>query len=283
MQKPISKAPLSGAATLLLILILCVSVFSQTITFSGRVVHVADGDTVTVLTKSNTEFQVRCQGISAPKGQQDFAAESRQRLMDLLLDQPVEVRYRERVDDGALAGTILLDARNICLEQVRAGMAWYDDDQGEQSRSIRQLYAHAETSARNQHAGLWNPTSAASSTEVSNGTTGTNSSDRTVDVRGYFRKDGTYVAAHQRTAPDNSFSNNLTSQAGTRRSRWGTALKWVGFGATLGALLYLNARYPTVDANYGTPTAICNNGTYSYSRNRRGTCSHNGGVRTWLR
>lgn len=29
-------------------------------------------------------------------------------------------------------------------------------------------------------------------------------------------------------------------------------------------------------------TAICNDGTYSFSRNRRGTCSHHGGVRKWL-
>jgi len=30
-------------------------------------------------------------------------------------------------------------------------------------------------------------------------------------------------------------------------------------------------------------TAQCNDGTYSFSQSRRGTCSHHGGVRTWLR
>lgn len=29
-------------------------------------------------------------------------------------------------------------------------------------------------------------------------------------------------------------------------------------------------------------TATCNDGTYSFSRSRRGTCSHHGGVRVWL-
>jgi uncharacterized protein YgiM (DUF1202 family) len=29
-------------------------------------------------------------------------------------------------------------------------------------------------------------------------------------------------------------------------------------------------------------TAICRDGTYSFSRNRRGTCSHHGGVARWL-
>lgn len=28
-------------------------------------------------------------------------------------------------------------------------------------------------------------------------------------------------------------------------------------------------------------TALCNDGTYSYSQSRRGTCSHHGGVRVW--
>ncbi|MDR1846911.1 MAG: DUF3761 domain-containing protein, partial [Bacteroidales bacterium] len=30
-------------------------------------------------------------------------------------------------------------------------------------------------------------------------------------------------------------------------------------------------------------TARCRDGTYSFSRNRRGTCSHHGGVAQWLR
>jgi hypothetical protein len=30
------------------------------------------------------------------------------------------------------------------------------------------------------------------------------------------------------------------------------------------------------------PSAICRDGTYSYSSNRRGTCSHHGGVARWL-
>jgi hypothetical protein len=30
-------------------------------------------------------------------------------------------------------------------------------------------------------------------------------------------------------------------------------------------------------------TAECRDGTYSYSAHRRGTCSHHGGVKRWLR
>jgi len=38
-------------------------------------------------------------------------------------------------------------------------------------------------------------------------------------------------------------------------------------------------------SQFGNPgaTAICADGTYSFSQNRRGTCSYHGGVRSWLR
>ncbi len=38
--------------------------------------------------------------------------------------------------------------------------------------------------------------------------------------------------------------------------------------------------YPSVPAG---ASAICRNGTYSFSQNRRGTCSHHGGVAQWLK
>ncbi len=34
--------------------------------------------------------------------------------------------------------------------------------------------------------------------------------------------------------------------------------------------------------NTGDATAICADGTYSYSQSRRGTCSHHGGISSWL-
>ena len=39
-------------------------------------------------------------------------------------------------------------------------------------------------------------------------------------------------------------------------------------------------RSPTI-GNSGGPSAICRDGTYSYSQNRSGTCSHHGGVAVW--
>lgn len=49
---------------------------------------------------------------------------------------------------------------------------------------------------------------------------------------------------------------------------------------------YINSRGVEVcrpsSTNTGGATAICRDGTYSYSQSRRGTCSHHGGVMRWL-
>jgi hypothetical protein len=37
------------------------------------------------------------------------------------------------------------------------------------------------------------------------------------------------------------------------------------------------------NSGYGSASAVCNDGTLSYSQHRSGTCSHHGGVRQWLK
>ena len=52
---------------------------------------------------------------------------------------------------------------------------------------------------------------------------------------------------------------------------------------------YYNSKGKRVQSptHYDSPpqgaTAQCNDGSYSFSQSRRGTCSHHGGVRRWLR
>jgi hypothetical protein len=37
------------------------------------------------------------------------------------------------------------------------------------------------------------------------------------------------------------------------------------------------------DGQFGSPTAKCVDGSYSYSRNHQGTCSYHGGVALWYK
>ncbi len=282
-------------AVLLFTLSICASVFAQSMAFQGRVVEVIDGTTVTVLTRSNTEFRVRCRSTNAPYSSEAFALQSKQRLADLVLGQAVIVEYNPR-PDGSIVGLILLNQRDVCLDQVKAGLATYDKERAsEQSTYDRRVFAEAEAMARYKRRGIWERDSSTNGVRsdglntASDSAGSTASSSSIVNVRGYFRKDGTYVAPHHRTAPDDNFNNNwstqgnvnpFTGEVGTKKpSRWKTALKWVAVGATIGALIYLDARYSTIPVG---ATALCIDGTYSFSQNRRGTCSWHGGVRRWL-
>jgi endonuclease YncB( thermonuclease family) len=68
----------------------------------------------------------------------------------------VTVEYDKFDRYGRVVGKVLLSDQDMCLEQVKAGLAWhYKKYQGEQSVSDRVKYADAEREARRLKLGLW--------------------------------------------------------------------------------------------------------------------------------
>ena len=125
-------------------------------TFSGRVVRIEDGDTISVLDDANRNYKIRLQGIDAPEGGQAFGDRSRQNLADEVFGKQVSVEWSKRDQYGRIVGKVLVDGRDVCLEQIRAGMAWhYKYYQNEQSAEDRKMYADAEEEARMAKRGLW--------------------------------------------------------------------------------------------------------------------------------
>jgi len=53
-------------------------------TLQGKVVGVADGDTITVLDATNTQHKIRMQGIDAPEKAQPFGQKSQQSLSQMV-------------------------------------------------------------------------------------------------------------------------------------------------------------------------------------------------------
>ncbi len=127
---------------------------SQTLT--GRVVRVADGDTITVLDSNDTQHRIRLEGIDAPESHQAFGAQSKKSLSEMVFGKDVTVVYQKTDQYGRLVGKILLDGKDINLEQVKAGMAWhYKEYQREQTPEDRELYARSEDEAHAARRGLW--------------------------------------------------------------------------------------------------------------------------------
>ena len=131
----------------------------------GRVIGVADGDTVTVLDANKEQLKIRFAGIDAPERKQPFGIRSRQNLAryvarkDVRLDCPKVDRYGRKVCkvwvqplDCTRCGKTL----DVGLAQITDGMAWwfrrYAD---EQSAEDRGRYESAEQDARLRKRGLW--------------------------------------------------------------------------------------------------------------------------------
>ncbi|HEX8845423.1 MAG TPA: thermonuclease family protein [Pyrinomonadaceae bacterium] len=128
----------------------------------GKVINVHDGDTVTVLDRDNKKFHIRLQGIDAPELKQAYGSASQKNLERMVMGRQVSIVWTKVDKYRRTVGTIMLDGRDINIEQVKAGLAWhfkkYSD---EQEPKDRVTYAKAEEEARASKLGLWqdpNPT-----------------------------------------------------------------------------------------------------------------------------
>src|SRR5262245_8588253 len=98
------------------------------------VVAVPDGDSIVVLDERRRQHRVRLAGIDAPESGQRFSSRSRDHLHALLRRQHVLVVWHKRDSYERLVGVVYLEDRDINLEQVQSGYAWwYRGYAGEQS------------------------------------------------------------------------------------------------------------------------------------------------------
>lgn len=116
---------------------------------TGKVVSIADGDTLTVLV-AREHIKVRLEGIDAPEKGQPFGDQARRELSRLVFGQTVQVEATGQDRYGRTLGRVLLGPIDVNAHLVRQGFAWryvkYSDD--------RKLKT-AEEAARRERRGLW--------------------------------------------------------------------------------------------------------------------------------
>ena len=79
--------------------------FSCTInaaTLQGKVVSIADGDTITVLDANNKQHKIRLHGIDAPEKAQAFGQKSKQSLHQLINKKEVTVEFEKKTSTAEL-------------------------------------------------------------------------------------------------------------------------------------------------------------------------------------
>ena len=73
-------------------------------TLQGKVVGVADGDSLTVLDNNKTQHKIRLQGIDAPEKAQAFGQKSKQSLHQLVHNKQVTVEFQKKDKYGRTVG-----------------------------------------------------------------------------------------------------------------------------------------------------------------------------------
>ncbi|HXY36298.1 MAG TPA: thermonuclease family protein [Planctomycetaceae bacterium] len=117
---------------------------------TGRVVSIADGDTLTILDAAKVQHKIRLAGIDAPEKGQPFGTKAQQALGDKVAGQTVRAEVIDRDRYGREVGRIILGDRFVNMEMVHDGFAWrypQYDKPGE--------FTAAEADAREHRRGLW--------------------------------------------------------------------------------------------------------------------------------
>ena len=142
----------SFALSLVVVLVVSASLTAQLRrAFTGKVVKIADGDTLTVLDRDNVQHKIRLSGIDAPEKSQTFGTKAREALASKVFGKEVLIAVEDHRDRyGRELGDIFFDHRSVNTEMVQEGFAW---------RYVRYdksgTYIDAEKDAREHKRGLW--------------------------------------------------------------------------------------------------------------------------------
>jgi endonuclease YncB( thermonuclease family) len=118
---------------------------------------VEDGDTVYVRESNGMVATIRLAGIDAPEKAQPYGPQATTNLKRLLAGGSMNLVCTGEESYGRQVCKILLPSgEDVCLDQIKAGLAWhYKQYEETQSPAEQTEYAAAEDAARHAHLGLW--------------------------------------------------------------------------------------------------------------------------------
>ena len=122
----------------------------------GKVVKLADGDSITVLDDDNVQHKIRLSGIDTPERKQPYGNAAKKFLSEKIANETVCVGWYKKDRYQRLVGVVRFNDEDVNLSIVKAGLAWhYKAYQNEQSKSDQASYAKAEQYAQKKRLGLW--------------------------------------------------------------------------------------------------------------------------------
>jgi micrococcal nuclease len=132
------------------LVVVCLLAVAANTAITGKVVGVADGDTLTILTADKEQIKIRLEGIDAPEGGQDFGTKAKQALSDKVFGKQVTCNKTGEDRYGRTLANVYVGERWINQELVADGAAWHFT-----KYSADKQLAAAEKQAREAKRGLW--------------------------------------------------------------------------------------------------------------------------------
>ena len=105
--------------------LVCASSWAAEAPFSGRVVSVHDGDTLTVLTADKQQRKIRLAEVDAPECGQPWSRNSKRALSDLVFGQTVRVIPDSKSYDRTVGWVMVGNPeRDVSATLVQQGAVW---------------------------------------------------------------------------------------------------------------------------------------------------------------
>ena len=92
-------------------------------TLDGKVVAIADGDTLTLLV-DEVQHKIRLADIDTPERRQPWYQKAKDALSELVFSKDVSVTVTKKDRYGRWIGRVFIDGLDVNAELVRNGHAW---------------------------------------------------------------------------------------------------------------------------------------------------------------
>lgn len=117
---------------------------------TGKVVRIADGDTITILTSAKEQVKIRFAGIDCPERAQPWGRNATEALKAVLTGEPVIVEVTDVDRYGRTVGRVYIRGMNINRHLVESGNCWVHPQYAKDSQLFT-LQDEAQAAQR----GLW--------------------------------------------------------------------------------------------------------------------------------
>lgn len=117
---------------------------------SGKVVKIADGDTLTLLVAGNRPVKIRLSEIDTPESRQPYGQKAKQALAGLVFSKTITADVQTIDRYGRSVARVYVGALDVNAELLRSGAAWVYRKYAKDPN----LYK-LEDQAREKRMGLW--------------------------------------------------------------------------------------------------------------------------------